>query len=294
MRDEETGLYYLRARYYDPEIGRFISKDPVPGILSAPQTLNQYVYCINNPLKYTDPTGEWPSWDEVFQLMCPVYGMYQFTIGTYNWWANEASDEEKAGFLAGITTAFIIGLAIGLAIPTGGASLLLLAVVPVAAGFMGAATYTLVTAGLGGEPTWEGFGYSFGWGMIAGSAGFGVGQYIQKPTASNLPSNVRDSFGSKPVARISQGNVHGYQYGSSPSYISRYSTSTKFASANSARLGLNLPEYNTAHYYRQVTIPRGVPYWEGTVEGGAFPGVLQRWVPNPNLYIYGPPILLPP
>jgi RHS repeat-associated protein len=56
--DTVTGQTYLRARQYDPEIGRFISADPVLGALAMPQTLNRYAYVVNNPLKYTDPTGE--------------------------------------------------------------------------------------------------------------------------------------------------------------------------------------------------------------------------------------------
>ncbi|MGC1123365.1 MAG: RHS repeat-associated core domain-containing protein, partial [Candidatus Methanofastidiosia archaeon] len=54
---DETGLYYYGARYYDPVIGRFTSRDPLTGKKESPQTLNRYAYCLNNPLKYTDPTG---------------------------------------------------------------------------------------------------------------------------------------------------------------------------------------------------------------------------------------------
>jgi RHS repeat-associated protein len=50
-RDSSTGLYYFGARYYDPEIGRFITEDP------AKDGDNWLVYCRNNPLKYVDPTG---------------------------------------------------------------------------------------------------------------------------------------------------------------------------------------------------------------------------------------------
>lgn len=56
---DNTGLYYLFARYMDPELGRSISIDPQMGRLSDPQSLNRYVYCVNNPLRFTDPTGEW-------------------------------------------------------------------------------------------------------------------------------------------------------------------------------------------------------------------------------------------
>jgi RHS repeat-associated protein len=54
---DSSGLYYYGARYYDPEVGRFISRDFLPGRLRIPQTLNQYTYVLNNPLKYRDPTG---------------------------------------------------------------------------------------------------------------------------------------------------------------------------------------------------------------------------------------------
>jgi RHS repeat-associated protein len=54
---DETGLYYYGARYYDPMAGRFISRDPLTGRKESPQTLNRYAYCLNNPLKYADPTG---------------------------------------------------------------------------------------------------------------------------------------------------------------------------------------------------------------------------------------------
>ncbi len=54
---DSTGLYYYGARYYDPEIGRFISADPTIQYTYNPQTLNRYTYCSNNPLKYIDPSG---------------------------------------------------------------------------------------------------------------------------------------------------------------------------------------------------------------------------------------------
>jgi len=57
--DDETGLYYLRARYYDPSMGRFINKDTYEGDISNPLTLNLYAYVHNNPLIYVDPTGHW-------------------------------------------------------------------------------------------------------------------------------------------------------------------------------------------------------------------------------------------
>ncbi|MCK4261279.1 MAG: RHS repeat-associated core domain-containing protein, partial [Halanaerobiales bacterium] len=52
-----TGLYYLRNRYYDPELGRFITADSYRGSITDPLSLNRYIYVKNNPLKYIDPSG---------------------------------------------------------------------------------------------------------------------------------------------------------------------------------------------------------------------------------------------
>ena len=55
--DAETGTIYLRARYYNPGTGRFISRDSFAGRRSDPLSLNLYTYCRNNPIRYIDPSG---------------------------------------------------------------------------------------------------------------------------------------------------------------------------------------------------------------------------------------------
>lgn len=60
VKDEETGLYYYNARYYDPELGRFIQPDIIIADLGNPQSYNRYSYTLNNPLKYVDPNGHSP------------------------------------------------------------------------------------------------------------------------------------------------------------------------------------------------------------------------------------------
>jgi RHS repeat-associated protein len=54
---DATGLTYLRARYYDPDLGRFVSRDTWLGAPDAPQTQNRYSYATNNPATLTDPSG---------------------------------------------------------------------------------------------------------------------------------------------------------------------------------------------------------------------------------------------
>ena len=55
--DEETGLYYLNARYYDSATARFLTEDTYRGSYQDPLSLNRYTYCHNNPIAYTDPSG---------------------------------------------------------------------------------------------------------------------------------------------------------------------------------------------------------------------------------------------
>ena len=63
--DEETGLYYVSSRYYDPEIGRWINADNTEMIDGGNDHLlenNLFAYCFNNLINMTDDTGCWPEW----------------------------------------------------------------------------------------------------------------------------------------------------------------------------------------------------------------------------------------
>jgi len=52
------GLQKVGVRWYDPAIGRFLQKDPWLGSVTLPSTLNNFTYCLNDPLQYADPTGK--------------------------------------------------------------------------------------------------------------------------------------------------------------------------------------------------------------------------------------------
>ncbi len=66
--DAETGDYYLRARYYAPGLGRFLSEDPVR------DGDNWYVYCNNNPVRYVDPSGKIAVVDDALITLVLVIG----------------------------------------------------------------------------------------------------------------------------------------------------------------------------------------------------------------------------
>jgi len=69
--DQSTGLYYLNARYYNPEDGRFMTEDSYRGEIMNPETGHLYVYCANNPVNYMDPSGHlFGNWD--------MFGRYWF------------------------------------------------------------------------------------------------------------------------------------------------------------------------------------------------------------------------
>ncbi len=78
--DGELGAIYLRARYYDPVVGRFVSKDPVAANPDQTQDMNRFSYSGNNPIHRTDPSGL--TW-QIFAAWEPglVYGLARVGSG---------------------------------------------------------------------------------------------------------------------------------------------------------------------------------------------------------------------
>ena len=69
---DEFDLIDMNGRMYDPIVGRFLSPDPYVQNATNPQNFNRYSYCLNNPLKYTDPTGEVFVLDDI--IVAAVFG----------------------------------------------------------------------------------------------------------------------------------------------------------------------------------------------------------------------------
>jgi RHS repeat-associated protein len=64
--DPDLGLYYLRARYYNPATGRFMSRDPEDHDLTDPGKLHKYLYSHGDPINWRDPTGRDDEDEDVF------------------------------------------------------------------------------------------------------------------------------------------------------------------------------------------------------------------------------------
>ena len=114
--DTDTGLYYLKTRYYDPEVGRFLNMDAVD--YADPLTLgglNLYAYCNNNPVMYVDPTGH-----EFISLLLIIAGIVGGGVVNGLIAGANAAEGESFGsaFLGGFVNGVIsgIGLAAGLAV----------------------------------------------------------------------------------------------------------------------------------------------------------------------------------
>ncbi|RPF43405.1 RHS repeat-associated protein [Hydrogenoanaerobacterium saccharovorans] len=165
--DAETGTIYLRARYYDPAIGRMISQDTFAGNPSDPLSLNLYTYCNNNPVSYHDPSGHVPT-AVVGALIGGAigYGVNLFTQLSSNGWNWSSLDQRSLWASAGAGA--VSGAMAGM---TGGLSLL----GSVGSGaLIGGANYGTYNLLNGTDPTLEGYALSMGTGAAMSGITYGI------------------------------------------------------------------------------------------------------------------------
>ena len=85
---EDFKLYNMNGRLYDPVVGRFLSPDPYVQDPGFTQSLNRYSYCLNNPLKFTDPSGEFWNW--------PMVWFGNWFLGGMDRWINQKQPIKQA------------------------------------------------------------------------------------------------------------------------------------------------------------------------------------------------------
>ena len=114
------GLVNMNARLYDPLLGRFLSPDPYVQAPDFTQNYNRYIYCLNNPLKFTDRSGE------IFWLIPVITGA---VIGSFSGYmigsANDATGWNMVGYIAGgaLIGGLSGGASVGINVAGGGAML---------------------------------------------------------------------------------------------------------------------------------------------------------------------------
>lgn len=189
-------LVNMNGRMYDPFQGRFLSPDPYIQDPLNPLNHNRYAYCLNNPTKYTDPSGEF--WHII--IGAAVGGVINLAI-TWNscdgFWEHAAAFGVGAG--AGALTAATGGAAAGTFMASSGAALGAAAI----GGAATSATNNLISQtgkNFSGPVDWGQVGINSAVGAVAGIASYGAGQWA----GANLGGTFNASAGIKsPV--LSQG-----------------------------------------------------------------------------------------
>ncbi|MDL2292471.1 hypothetical protein LJC17_02645 [Acholeplasma sp. OttesenSCG-928-E16] len=172
--DVETNLYYLNSRYYDPEVGRFISPDSIEYL--DPESivgLNLYAYCHNNPVMYTDSTGTFAI--SIF-LACLIVGAILGGVtGGINAYNNDVRGWDLVGGIAlGTLTGAALGAAVGVVAGLGGVYL-----AGGVSSVFGKLTTDLMAYSTFGTPigTWEDYAVAFVFGGLTRGL-FGKGPSI--------------------------------------------------------------------------------------------------------------------
>lgn len=155
------GLINMNARIYSPIYGRFLSPDPYIQAPDFTQNLNRYVYALNNPLKYSDESGEYAGWDD---LIVALVG------GSLNWAVNGCKFSWEG------LAYFGIGAASGVAS---------LYISPVVSSGFAAGANNIVRQGFGGGETWNWNNINFAQAAYASVMG-GATTYLGGVLSSSL------------------------------------------------------------------------------------------------------------
>ena len=180
--DEDTGLYYLNARYYNPEWRRFISPDDT-GYLDpeTPNGLNLYAYCNNDPVNYADPSGH----SIILTAALTLMGI-GITVGigyaTYTDYQDDSSINGSVGWQTYVGSA-MIGGAIGFGLGYFG---------PAIASFLGS-TFTLSSYALasGELVTITISSAKIAGGAVVAGIGLSLMAYESKKAAPRIKSNTK-------------------------------------------------------------------------------------------------------
>jgi len=95
-------LYFYQARWYDAQIGRFIQPDTIIPEPGNPQALNRYAYTLNNPLKYTDPSGHWI--ESALDIAFIGYDIYDIKTNGLTWTSGLSLAADVAGLVLPVVT----------------------------------------------------------------------------------------------------------------------------------------------------------------------------------------------
>ncbi|WP_026652919.1 DUF6531 domain-containing protein [Butyrivibrio proteoclasticus] len=141
---DDGDQYYAQARRYDPANGRFTSEDKVKGIIEFPGSLNHYQYCFNDPARFVDLNGAWPSLSDIGNAISGAASAVKDTVSNA---ATAVSDAAlKFGEEHPVATKIIVGVAATAATVAVAAAVTAAAPVVLGAMGVGAVGGALITA----------------------------------------------------------------------------------------------------------------------------------------------------
>ncbi len=155
--DEETNLYYLNSRYYDPETSRFINADDISALnvtQIATNGLNLFAYCLNNPVNETDENGDIPNWLKWLIGAVVIVVAAVATVVTAGGFA--AAGAAFAGVFTGVAVSGAAGFF---------ASVTVGAVITAGISAVGSGFSSLISGG----SFWDGAADGFMWGAVTGA-----------------------------------------------------------------------------------------------------------------------------
>ncbi|MCR5548565.1 MAG: FG-GAP-like repeat-containing protein [Bacteroidales bacterium] len=200
------GLINMNARLYDPALCRFLSPDPLIQDPLSTQNFNRYSYCLNNPLKYTDPTGE-IAWFVPVVVAAVLGGVSGYMIGK----TADASGWKMAGYIAG--GALIGGLSAGAAVGVsalGGGAMLSAA----SAGAIGGAGFSGLSTKWNGGAMFKGAAIGAISGLVGGGTaaaiGGGLGAFAGGAVGSGISAAFHGSNPQESIASMLMGGALSY------------------------------------------------------------------------------------
>ena len=214
-------LYNMNARLYDPLVGRFLAPDPFVQAPDFTQNYNRYSYCLNNPLKYSDESGEFFGIDD---LIAGAIG------GFINWATNgfkftwEGLSYFGVGFAGGVASLYISPI--------------------VASGLMAAAN-SAIGQGFGDNGKWNGSNINLGSVAFSGLTGAATSYLggVMSSQISGFLSNITDNIAGKAWAGMINkgltGFATGFTLGTGISLINQYGSTGKVNMKLAAETGLS-------------------------------------------------------
>lgn len=227
--DNETGLYYYGARYYDAAQGRFISADSIVPSPGNPQSLNRYAYCLNNPINAIDPSGHFSLRSFFSSLFGGIIGGFTFALTGNPIFAGMAAGG-ASGALSGSAQNMMMGALMG------GATGALGSVVQANFGTIG--TLAMVGVGAGSAVSkggWSSLAY-MGAGMVGGAIGYQAGSSLRSRAGAYAFGHVESD--SQPLSEDNGAPVPEHL----KQYLQRFKQDISYAKLNEIRIYDGLPQ----------------------------------------------------